>query len=83
MNDIDFDKLFEGISPDLARDFLLEQVNEQTLEKFVAGRRGNKLRRQYDEEMAGLKLSHLDAGARARKISQVKAKYRAQGLEVW
>lgn len=84
-NEFNLDKLVEGMDKDEAWEYIQTMLNPRTREQFVANKRGTnqeRLRRQYDQEIAELKTGHLDTYGRIRKIRAVKNKYIDMGLDI-
>jgi IS5 family transposase len=82
---LDFLNGLEELSQEELAEFLpqLNQAANNAKQQFVKGKKIQGLRERYEAESNSMKLGGLSEQQRIRKLSALKAKYRAQGLEVW
>ena len=78
----DLEEVAKGMSPAELTEFLKKQLTPEAAQAYLKEKRGNQLKVEYDKEMAGVK-ANLSTYAKLQRMSAIKAKSRAKGLEVF
>jgi hypothetical protein len=81
----DLAELTKGMTQEEAMEFVASTLTPEAAEKFKASKKASSvsaLQKQYDAEMEKLPKG-LSSPALVRKVSEIKAKYRRLGLQVF
>jgi hypothetical protein len=81
--EFDLTKLTEGMSPAEAMEFVQSVLTPEAKQAFVAKRKTNQLQAQYQKEINSLDTRGLPMQIRIKRMTEIKKKYRRQGLEVY
>lgn len=76
-------EVLEGMSAEDQMEFITSRLNPQARAAFEAQKRDTTLRESYQKEMDALNTSKMGNYERIKRVTAIKEKYRARGLEVY
>lgn len=79
---VNLEDVVKGMTPQQAMEFLKKQLTPEKAQAFLKEEGVNQLKAAYDAEMAKVS-DRLPQYLKLKRMTEIKSKYRKQGLQVY